>query len=117
MDGVRIDGSWAGFTVWLVICDSLCFAVLICCIEGNRLWQALLHNRTRVAVSGSLGMTSFGVLMWALSRSHVGPVAAPRESSVLTLIGIIALGENRSPHRIAPAIVITTGLTVIALSR
>lgn len=117
--GARIDGDWASFTAWLVICDSLTFAGLIYAIEGNRLWAAMRRNRTRIAVSGILGMTSFGVLIWALSRSPVGPVAALRESSVLfaTLIGVIVLGENRSPHRIAAAAIITIGLAVIALSR
>jgi len=117
--GARIDGAWASFTAWLIICDSVCFAGLIYAIEGNRLWTGLANNRARIAMSGFLGVTSFGVLIWALSHSPVGPVAALRESSVLfaTLIGIVVLGENRSPHRFAAAIVITIGLAVIGLSR
>jgi len=43
-----------------------------------------------VLASGLLGILSISVVLWALSRSAVGPVSALRESSVLfaTIIGV-----------------------------
>jgi drug/metabolite transporter (DMT)-like permease len=117
--GTRLAGDWAAFAAWLIVVDGVCFAVLIYLLKGQRLWRELWQYRARMFVSGLLGITSFCVFLWALSRSPVGAVSALRESSVLfaTLIGVTIHGERWSLHRMLAASLIVVGLITIAAMR
>ncbi|HWK96704.1 MAG TPA: DMT family transporter [Pseudolabrys sp.] len=117
--GARLNGDWLSFTAWLVFVDSGSFFLLILAIQGRRLPEQLWRDRVRTLASGLLGVASFGVFLWALSRSAVGSVAALRESSVLfaAIIGMVWYGEPRSPHRLGAAALIVVGLVTITLLR
>jgi drug/metabolite transporter (DMT)-like permease len=117
--GTRRNGDWMSFTAWLIVCDALTFAALVSCFKGRRLWVELWRHRTRMLISGGLGLLSFSVFLWALSHSPVGAISALRESSVLfaTVLGIVAYRERASAHKIAAAALIVTGLVVIATAR
>lgn len=101
--GTRLAGNWAAFTAWLIVADTLSFSLLIYWMRGPQLWRDLWRFRTKMVIAGLLGVVSFSVFLWALSRSPVGAVTALRESSVLfaTLLGIAVHGEKPSRHRIA----------------
>jgi drug/metabolite transporter (DMT)-like permease len=116
--GAQASGNWLSFTAWLIVLDSGSFFVLMACVRGKRLWGELVDMRQRVSVAGVLGVISFGIFIWALSRSSVGAVAALRETSILfaTLIGMTFYGEERVFRRIAAAVLITLGIVVIAIS-
>jgi len=117
--GTRISGNWASFTAWLIVIDSLTFSGLIYAIKGQELWTSIWRHRGRMLVSGSLGIVSFSVFLWALSRSPVGPVSALRESSVLfaTLIGAVMHRESKSIHKMAGAGLLMAGLIIVAAMR
>lgn len=117
--GARLSGNWASFTAWLIVADSLTFFCLIYTIKGHLLWTTLWHDRGRMLASGCLGVVSFSVFLWALSRSPVGPVSALRESSVLfaILIGTVIHRESRSLHKLAGAGLVVAGLVLIASMR
>jgi drug/metabolite transporter (DMT)-like permease len=115
--GTRLTGDWASFTAWLIVADSGTFMVLIYGMRGQRLLIELWQIRLRVLFSGALGLVSFSVFIWALSRSPVGPVSALRESSVLfaTIIGLVLYRESKSPQKLAAAALIAGGLFTIAI--
>jgi drug/metabolite transporter (DMT)-like permease len=117
--GTRLNGDWASFTAWLIVCDSLTFSMLIYSMKGQRLWIDLWRYRTRMLMSGALGLMSFSVFLWALSYSPVGPVSALRESSVLfaTILGIAVYKERASVHKMAAAGLIVLGLVAVAMAR
>lgn len=117
--GTRLTGNWLSFTAWLVFVDSGSFFLLIYLAQRRKLLTTLWDNRVRTLASGILGIASFGVFLWALSRSAVGPVAALRESSVLfaAIIGMVFHGERRSAHRLGAAALIVAGLMVITIVR
>jgi drug/metabolite transporter (DMT)-like permease len=117
--GTRLSGNWASFTAWLVVADSMTFTLLIYWIKGQPLWRELWQQRGRMLVSGLLGITSFSIFLWALSRSQVGAVSALRESSVLfaTMIGLVLYRESRSWQKLAAGGLIVAGLVVIAALR
>ncbi len=107
------------FTAWLVFVDSCSFALLIYSVQGKELWNVLWRHRVRTLASGLLGVGSFAVLLWALSRNTIGAVAALRESSVLfaAIIGMVFYGERHSIHRLGAAALIVIGLMVITILR
>jgi len=114
--GTRLAGNWAAFTAWLVLADTLSFALLTRWLRGPKIWGELWRLRASLTAAGLLGVMSFSVFLWALSRGPVGAVSALRESSVLfaTLIGIAVHRENPSPVKIAAAALIVAGLIAIA---
>jgi uncharacterized membrane protein len=72
----------------------------------------------RVLASGALGLASFCVFLWALSRGPVGAVSALREVSMLFAIGLGALlhQEALSAARLAGALLMVLGVVAIAAS-
>jgi drug/metabolite transporter (DMT)-like permease len=116
--GARASGNWLSFTAWLIVLDSGSFVALMACVRGRQLWGELADMRQRVSVAGILGVISFAIFIWALSRSSVGAVAALRETSILfaTLIGMTFYGEERVFRRIAAAVMIMLGIVLISIS-
>ncbi|MEA2879155.1 MAG: hypothetical protein QOF14_4351 [Hyphomicrobiales bacterium] len=117
--GVRLSGDWLSFTVWLIVIDSGSFVVLMFILRGRRLWDELGAVRERTLLSGLLGVLSFAVFLWALSRGPVGAVTALRETSILfaVLIGMALYREKRAFHRCAAAALIIAGVVLIAVWR
>ena len=115
--GARRSGDWLAFTLWLMALDGLSFVGIVSAVRGCQLWQTIAREWRRTLVSGSLGVTAFGVFLWALSRGPVGGVSALRETSVLfaSLIGVMVLKERWSVFRLAGALLITTGVAVFAI--
>jgi uncharacterized membrane protein len=117
--GSRLGTGWKSFTAWLIITDSLTFSALIFAAKGNQLWRDVWTYRARIVTSGILGVLSYTVFLWALSRSAVGAISALRESNVLfaTVIGMAVHREQKSAHRLFAAALIVAGLATIAVMR
>jgi drug/metabolite transporter (DMT)-like permease len=115
--GTRLMGDWLAYTAWLVVLDSFSFLALVVGARGGALWSDLAASRVTVLISGVLGLASFTVFLWALSRNPVGAVSALRETSVLfaTVIGVLAHGEALNVRRAVGAILIVCGIVTIAL--
>lgn len=117
--GTRLSGNWIDFTAWLIVLDTLSFLFIARLMRGPQLWTTMAAIRWRIATSGLLGLLSFGVFMWALSRNPVGPVSALREISVLfsVLIGFAFHREPLSGRRIAAGVLIMAGIAILAASK
>jgi drug/metabolite transporter (DMT)-like permease len=117
--GVRINGDWLGFTVWLVASDSLAFVGYTVATRGRLATLAWRRGWGRTLVSGLLGTASFGVFMWALGRAQVGAVTALRETSIVfaLLIGMAFLRERITGPRVFSAGLVMAGAAAIALAR
>lgn len=117
--GVRLTGHWLAFTAWLVAADSICFVAYALATRRSAAVLAWRHQWVRTLVSGSLGVASFGIFMWALGRAAVGPVSALRETSIVfsALLGVVFLGERPSIARYAGAMTVTAGVMAIAWYR
>jgi drug/metabolite transporter (DMT)-like permease len=115
--GTRLSGNWLSFTAWLIMLDSLAFLALSRMLRGPVLWSEMVAARLRVVVSGVLGLLSFCVFLWALSRNPVGAVTTIRETSVLfaMAIGVCFHRETLSWRRLTGATAILLALIVIAL--
>lgn len=115
---IRLNGDWLGFTVWLVLCDSGLFVVYTLATRGPS--PVLASWRTGwagVVVSGTFGVISFSVFLWALGRAPVGPVTALRETSVLfaAILGAAVLKETATWLRYAAAVSVMAGVVTIAV--
>lgn len=114
--GVRINGDWLGFTAWLVVADS---ALFLSYALATRREKALLQWRQawgRTLTSGALGLASYCVFMWALSRAQVGAVAALRETSIVfaAIVATLVLKERMTRARAVSIILVAGGAAAIA---
>ena len=117
--GVRINGDWLGFTVWLVIADSALFLAYTFATRRGAAWSQWRRTWGRTLASGVLGLASYGVFMWALGRAQVGAVAALRETSIIfaALLGTALLRERMTRGRVASTLLVAAGAAAIALVR
>ncbi|MGJ5078398.1 EamA family transporter [Bradyrhizobium sp. HKCCYLS3013] len=115
--GTRQTEGWASFTVWMIVLDSVVFFLVAMMLRGPALVLEIRDARTPVLIAGTLGLTSFVVFLWALSRNPIANVVAFRECSVLfaTLIGVLFLKERATPQRLCCAALIAVGLVIVAL--
>ncbi|MFL5084043.1 MAG: EamA family transporter [Xanthobacteraceae bacterium] len=116
--GIQVFGDWLGFTAWLIVIDNIVFLATSRLARGAALWRHLGAMKGRVLASGALGLASFCVFLWALSRGPVGAVSALREVSMLFAIGLGALlhQEALSAARLAGALLMVLGVVAIAAS-
>lgn len=96
--GTRGASGWLSFTAWLIVLDSLGFFAVARSIRGPLIWVEVRSALWTMLAAGALGVASFAVLLWALSRSPVASVIAFRECGILftTLIGVLLLKEHVS---------------------
>jgi drug/metabolite transporter (DMT)-like permease len=116
--GTRIT-NWASFTAWLIVLDSTLFLGIARLLRGPRLWPQMARNKGSNLAAGILGLCSFTVFVWALSRNPVAIIVAFRECSVIfaTIIGASILRERISPRRLAAIGAVAGGLFLIATLR
>jgi drug/metabolite transporter (DMT)-like permease len=114
--GTRRPEGWGSFTAWIIVLDSVAFFAVAVLLRGPKMVSEILAARGSIVVAGILGLSSFAVFLWALSRNPIANVVAFRECSVLfaTLIGILYLREHASGRRIACAALIAIGLVLVA---
>jgi drug/metabolite transporter (DMT)-like permease len=114
--GTRQEEGWGSFTAWIIVLDSLTFLAVALLLRGRQMVSDILAARSAILVAGVLGLSSFAIFLWALSRNPIANVVAFRECSVLfaTLIGILYLKETASRRRIACAALIAIGLVLVA---
>jgi drug/metabolite transporter (DMT)-like permease len=117
--GVRLNSDWLSFTVWLVACDSGAFVIYAAATRRSRAFQAWRLQWSRTLVSGVLGIVSFGVFLWALSRAQVGMVTALRETSVLfaAVIAALFLKERMTAIRWLAAGMVGAGIAAMSIAR
>lgn len=116
--GTRLAGDWLSFTVWLIVLDSGGFMLVMWAVRRQKLWTDLSLMRGRVVAAGLLGLGSFGVFVWALSRSQVGAVSSLRETSILfaSLIAVLVYREKATVRRLSAAAIIFAGIAFVAFS-
>jgi drug/metabolite transporter (DMT)-like permease len=114
--GARTNRDWLSYTVWLLLLDGGAFVAAVSATHGRLFWTTIAARWQFTCLSGLLGLISFSVFLWALSRSSIGGVVALRETSVLFayLIGIVFLKERWSLLRFVGCLLVTLGVATIA---
>ena len=117
--GIALNGDWLGFTAWLIACDSVAFVAYALATRKGAALAGWRRDRGRVLASGTLGVASFGIFMWALGRAPVGAVSALRETSILfaAALGALALKERMTPLRYLSATAVMLGIAAISAFR
>lgn len=113
--GVRLSQSPFGYIGWLFLLESISVTVLLTW-RRHALKRASFRSLSLGITGGLLSAVAYGLAIYAMSLTQMANVSAIRESSVImaALIGVIWLGERPWKMRVIAALVVATGIIVLA---
>lgn len=114
--GVRLSGNPAAYIGWLFILSPLPIASIAIIRRRGEALVYIRNNWKLAVLAGGLNLGSYGLSIWALSLAAMAHVSAMRETSVIiaALIGTQLLGESFGKRRVLAAMVVATGVVLIA---
>lgn len=115
--GVRVSGAPATYTMWIFVLTGLPLGAWALMQRRDILVYA--RRNWLLGLIGGLGtMSSYGLVLWAMTEAPVPVVAALRETSILfgTAIAALVLKEKIGWGRIAAVLVIAAGAAVLRLA-
>jgi drug/metabolite transporter (DMT)-like permease len=115
--GARLAGSPHGYAAWLFALDGLPMPVIAFWRRrGRTLVLARRHWRPGVA-GGAMSLAAYWMVIWAMTRAPLAPVAALRETSVLfaALLSVMMLDETFGRWRLASTLLVLSGVVLLRL--
>lgn len=112
--GGRVAESASAYVIWLFALDG----VSITAIALWRRGPALLHPRKEMLYGlggGAISIVAYWLVIWAMSITPLGPVAALRETSVVfgALISGLVLKEGLGVRAVIAACVVAAGVILL----
>ena len=115
--GVRLSASAAGYVAWLFLLQGPLFIAFVMLLRGHAALQYAGRNWRR-GLTGSLFLvSSYGIVLWAMTRAPVAAVAALRESSVIfaAVLGSVFLKEPFGRQRLIGACTVALGVMALRI--
>jgi drug/metabolite transporter (DMT)-like permease len=117
--GVRLAGdNILGYIVWLFALEAVPFT-LLCLYFVKRNYKQITKQHILTSISGGvMAFFAYGMVIWAMSFSHLTYVSALRETSVILAawIGTQLMGEPFGKKRIIAAILVSIGVVILQVS-
>lgn len=116
--GGRNSGDVLGYIVWLSALEGIPFTLLAIWLVIRKPKNTSQRHLWTGALGGILSFFAYGLVIWAMSISHITYVSALRETSVIlaALIGSRLLAEPFGRHRIVAASLVAIGVFVLQVS-
>lgn len=113
--GARQSGSALGYTLWLFLLSGLPLPIWALSTRAPQLIAYARANWGYGLVGGIGTLTSYGVVLWAMTQAPVAMVSALRETSILfgVLISALVLRERVTRQRWIAAGLIVAGAVVL----
>jgi len=120
VDGYAVSGgapvlAYAG---WLFLLQSWVVPMVAVALRGRRLPGLARKQALAGLGGGAVSMAAYGLVLLAQTSGALAAVAALRELSIAfgVLLGAFVLHERAARQRLPPALVLTSGAVVLALS-
>ena len=113
--GVRAASSPASYIVWDFVLIGGISVVMFALLTRGRLFADLGAQWRPAAAAGSLSVVTYGLALWALSLGPTAPLAALRETGMVTALGlsVLFLGEAVTWRRAGAVLGILAGAGLI----
>ncbi|MBX3550439.1 MAG: EamA family transporter [Xanthobacteraceae bacterium] len=113
--GARLAGNAVSYVSWMMAATGALIALIVWIFYREEARAKELGFWLRGLVGGALGITSFGIALWAMTKAPIGLVAALRETSVLfaAILGALIFDERFGPKRWAALILIVVGIGLL----
>ena len=107
-----------GYIAWLFALEAIPFALLVAWIIYRNPHAAKRKHIMTGIGGGVMAFFAYGLVIWAMSLSHLTYVSALRETSVILAawIGSRLLGEPFGKHRIFAASLVAIGVFMLQIS-
>jgi drug/metabolite transporter (DMT)-like permease len=115
--GARLALNPVSYSLWLFVGIALVLPPYALWRDGRGVIPAMRRFWLRGFIGGALQVLSYATVLWAMTLAPIAVVASLRETSVLfgAVIAIVVLKEPLRAARIAAAVLIVCGLTLIRL--
>lgn len=116
--GGRVSGDIFGYIAWLMVLEAIPFSLLVIWMVRRNPQPANTRHVLTGAVGGVLSFFAYGLVIWAMSLTHLTYVSALRETSVILAawIGSRLLGEPFGRYRIFAATGVALGVLLLQIS-
>ena len=120
-EGARLAGADAAhafaYNAWADALTAALYAPMLFAHRGFSFARDLLRDTPRSAIGGLAAFGGYALVVWAMTQTTIGAVAALRESSVIfaALIGVVWLGEPFRAARAGAAVLIMAGVVALRL--
>ena len=113
--GARLAGSAHVYSLWLFALNGLYLPLFVLARRRRQAAAMLAGSWLAGAGSGVMSLAAYWLVIWALTRSAIGPVAALREVSVVfaALLGALLLKERVTPARLAAVAAVFVGAVLL----
>ncbi|THD43213.1 MAG: EamA family transporter [Bradyrhizobium sp.] len=121
-EGARLAGPDAAhafaYNAWSDGLTAALYLPVILGLRGMASGRQLLREPTRNAIGGLAAFGGYAIVVWAMTQSTIGAVAALRECSVVfaAIIGVAFLGEPFRGARAGAALLILGGVIALRLA-
>jgi drug/metabolite transporter (DMT)-like permease len=120
VDGLAVSGGAhvVGYAGWLMFLQSWVVPLYAVIRRGRRILVIARPQALAGLTGGVVSLAAYGLVLLAQTSGALAAVAALRELSIAlgVLIGAFLLHEQAARKRLLPALVLTTGAVVLALS-
>lgn len=113
--GVRAAPSPASYIAWLFVMMGAIVVAMFAAATRGAVFAAAAQQWRPGVIAGALSIVTYGMALWALSLGPTAPLAALRETGMVTalLIAILVLKERATRGRIIGVLGILTGAVLI----
>jgi len=113
--GVRAAPTTASYIVWLFVFHGVMVVVMFGLLSRGAIFAAAAQQWKPGVLAGALSILTYGMALVALSLGPTAPLAALRETGMLTAlaISVFALGERVTMVRAAAVVAIFGGAALI----
>jgi drug/metabolite transporter (DMT)-like permease len=114
--GVRISQAPLAYTLWLFPLSAI--PTLLWLRRKTPLHPPSLREAARGLGGAGAGIGAYSLVLWAVTRAPVAPVAALRETSILigVVLARLCLGERPGRRGWGGAVVIAAGAVILRLA-
>jgi drug/metabolite transporter (DMT)-like permease len=111
--GVRLSGSAAGYTLWLVGVQGAVTALALLFVRR----PSTRPSWVLAGLAAAMSAAAYGLVLWAQTRGALAAVAALRESGVVVaaLIGMVFFKEPMGRVRVGASVAVAAGVVLLAL--
>jgi drug/metabolite transporter (DMT)-like permease len=113
--GVRLSHSPAGYAGWLLATEGVVLPVIVVARRRGALPGQLRGVWLAGLLGGVLCVAAYGLVLWALTRAALAPVAALRETSIIAgaVIGSTVFHEPFGRTRVTATVLAVTGIALL----
>lgn len=118
IDGVGVQQSpLLAYIGWMFFLQGPALPIIAVIRRGRRIVEQVRRCAALGIGGGLCSIIAYSIVLWAQTSGALAPIAALRESSIVfgSLIGAAFLGERLGRLRAAAAVVVVTGVVVLAL--